>query len=193
IIWKGLGALVTRDIPPRECFHVEEPLLLYCRPDIPSEQELELLYIRFKPGKKEIFRKLRVNEKFLTKLAAFNFNEVSANDGVIQLNAMFITASRFNHSCLPSASVGGMVGKNGIEIHTIEPIAKGDEITICYNSAYNYVPAAMRYKHQLDHYQFVCSCGACQTNTPFGKLSSMRRHLLHGLLWLSLGPESVPG
>lgn len=63
---KGLGAFAIRDIPPGKCFHVEEPLLIYHGSGIPTEQELELLYIRLKLGKKELFRSLciRNDENF---------------------------------------------------------------------------------------------------------------------------------
>lgn len=83
--------------------------------------------------------------------------------------------------------------RNAIGMYALETITNGEEITICYNNSYNYMPTAMWRKHQYFHYQFVCNCAAYQTNSPFGELSNMQRHLLHGLFWLSLGAEGVPG
>lgn len=62
-------------------------------------------------------------------------------------------------------------------------IQPGEEITFTYYGQAECIRSHAR--HKLLH--FVCTCKACLPGTPFHKASEMRRQLLRGLYYLTMG------
>lgn len=86
--------------------------------------------------------------------------------------AMFLTATRFNHSCLPNTYYSWSEKRGEIVFQAMIDIPKDEELTICYGRPF--LTRLERFS-QLRIYNFRCSCPACQIETPFGQASESRR------------------
>ncbi|KAK8112565.1 hypothetical protein PG984_013091 [Apiospora sp. TS-2023a] len=80
--------------------------------------------------------------------------------------ALFLQASRFNHSCLPSCDYdvrlpynGGGVQKARWMAYALRDIPKGEEVTIAYN--YTSELRESRQRQLLDTWGFTCTCEVC--------------------------------
>ena len=187
---KGLGAFAIQDIPAGTCVHTEVPFIVYLRYGSPTEQDLELLYDAMEPKEREIFSSLRLhNRPFSSKAEAFRINQFEVEHGFV---GMFIAGSRLNHSCLPNVVSMPSIGRYGLEMYAVRPIAKDEELTFTYTDDYNYMPTAMRRSHSQQLMHFTCSCEACQLDTPFNRVSDMRRQLLYGLRYLYEAACGIP-
>ncbi|KAH6683899.1 hypothetical protein B0J14DRAFT_1249 [Halenospora varia] len=100
------------------------------------------------------------------------------------IHGLFLLHSRLNHSCIPNSKIPTPGGEIVASFATRDIVA-GEEITFCYNSDFE-----CRTRH--DRHQalrFVCDCKACLTGTSFQQLSDMRRTLIRGLQYLTLGVD----
>ncbi|KZV70384.1 SET domain-containing protein [Peniophora sp. CONT] len=70
-------------------------------------------------------------------------------------------ASRFNHSCSPNAVHTFHLPSFAMEVHALQPIAKGEEIVVNYTSI---EPTAEARQVSLKPYNFVCTCLACKNS-----------------------------
>ena len=106
--------------------------------------------------------------------------------------AIFLTATRFNHSCVPNAYYSWNARDNRIELHAMVDVPCGEELTICYCH-----PFLTRQERtaELRMYDFRCSCPACDVSTPFGQESEARRLEMRDLEgWISTyyGQSAAP-
>lgn len=115
-----------------------------------------------------------------------------------QGSAVFETASRINHSCIPSAHFAwnqNLDGGRGMEtVHVVRDVADGEEILLSYCDPF-YETALRRW--QLKHYNFACDCKACvevaldgtiSDADSFAAASAERRYRLREITGL-LGDE----
>ncbi|POW08776.1 hypothetical protein PSTT_07253, partial [Puccinia striiformis] len=86
--------------------------------------------------------------------------------------ALFLSASRFNHSCRPN--VVDYLTPDTMTMHTkaAEPIAKGEELTLDYTSPEAYRKA--RQEKLKDSWNFICTCSHCQMSPELGEQSDQR-------------------
>ena len=104
--------------------------------------------------------------------------------------AVFMTASRINHSCVPNAHFAwnqNLDGGRGMEtVYAVKDIAQGEEVTLTYcDPLYD---TAMR-RWELQHYGFRCDCKACvepdesgaMDPSGFAAASAERRYRLREL------------
>lgn len=112
-----------------------------------------------------------------------NCTESKMADGSPGLG-MFTMHSRFNHSCIPNASLPTFTGPTHYLI-AAKDIAPGEEITFDYHP-YN-VAKTRQERHAC--LQFACDCKACIPGTQFQQASDMRRRLIRGLLYLRSGED----
>lgn len=95
--------------------------------------------------------------------------------------AVFETAARFNHSCVPNAFFGWNKEKSEERIFAIFDIQIGEEITLSYCDPFH---DHSQRRWELQHYGFTCFCPAC-TNLDdpdsFGFKSRERRWRLSEL------------
>ena len=97
---------------------------------------------------------------------------------------LFLIMSRFNHSCIPNSKLPTTSEEN-ITSFATRDIATGEEITFCYDPDFE-----CRTRHERHHLlRFSCECAACRTGTLFQQLSDMRRTLIRGLQYLTLGVD----
>ncbi|KAF2644115.1 SET domain-containing protein [Massarina eburnea CBS 473.64] len=182
---KGYGCFALRDLERGTRILADAPLLiipiaLYMKEDV------EKAYEKLSQEEKNIFltlasahgqdprdwpnkiharvsprEKLRVQQqhdsrvgKEATLLSIFQTNCMEWNNGA----AVFPHASRFNHSCSPNAnfSWNPAIGKE--TIHIINPVKKGEEITLSYCKMSH--EKTLR-AWELKHYGFKCDCEAC--------------------------------
>ena len=80
--------------------------------------------------------------------------------------AVYMTLSRFNHSCVPNCSwsfvpegTPGSVGAASVAVRAIKPVKEGDELTISY--ADPTVGRDERRETLWDKYRFDCACALC--------------------------------
>ena len=90
-------------------------------------------------------------------------------------SGLFITASRFNHACIPNCERFYISRHGLLVITTGRKISQGEELTLSYTSEH--------YEHGYDKFQqylnrawgFTCSCLACQTPRTFKALASITK------------------
>ena len=95
--------------------------------------------------------------------------------------AVYVHASRFNHSCNPNAGFNWNPAIQKETIHAAQDIAAGEEITLSYCDATQNRAARL---YQLKHYGFECDCPACADDDDpesFAAQSAARRYRLSEL------------
>ena len=95
--------------------------------------------------------------------------------------AIFLQATRFNHSCLPNAGNGWEPNVGKLSIHAVKEIRAGEEITISYIDPRQ--RREVRMQGLWDMYEFECTCVACAINlgTVSGRQSVERRLEMEGI------------
>lgn len=81
-------------------------------------------------------------------------------DGNIQ--ALFLTISRINHSCIPNAERESALtsgGEGHMTIRATRDIKAGEEITMSYHDVH--IPRSKRQANYQRIWNFVCACPAC--------------------------------
>jgi SET domain len=183
---KGWGAFATRQIERGTVILREEPLFVIRKHhEEIMEGDVWTAFQRLAPSEKQQFLYLRNNASrpftYMTEVFAENSFAIS-NDPPI--HGLFLVQSRFNHSCIPNSKIPSIDGETVTSFATRDIIA-GEEITICYNSDFE-----LRTRHERHQaLRFICDCKACLPGTLFQQLSDVRRTLIRGLQYLTLGVD----
>lgn len=90
----------------------------------------------------------------------------------IDYTAVFVDASRMNHSCVPNVFWCWNPRIRELTVHAVRDIAVGEEITASYINVY--APKEVR-QNGLKQYGFTCNCQACDLSTEVGKKSEYHR------------------
>ena len=86
------------------------------------------------------------------------------NGGAIHLDgqqvgcALSSHLSALNHSCTPNAAA--TVQRGFLVVAAVQPVAPGEELTICYVDAS--APVLARRAVLREHYRFDCACQRCR-------------------------------
>ncbi|KAJ6259358.1 hypothetical protein Dda_6258 [Drechslerella dactyloides] len=107
--------------------------------------------------------------------------------------AIFLDASRINHSCNNNAQNTWNENLQKITIHAIRDIAKGEEITIIYLAARRNRSARLR--ELQTSFRFTCSCDLCSLPPDQRKISDERCdeiQRLDDLIGCGMGSSSSP-
>ncbi|WEW59470.1 hypothetical protein PRK78_004944 [Emydomyces testavorans] len=185
---KGWGVFARRRIERGATILREKPLFVIQKPhQAIMGVDVRAAVQQLAPSEKQQFLNLRDNgSRPFTRLT----NALAENSFAVSVDppahGLFLLHSRFNHSCIPNCKIPTTSGaKEMIESFAIRDIAAGEEITICYNTDFE---CRVRYeRHQV--LRFVCDCKACLIDSPFQKLSDMRRTLIRGLQYLTRGVD----
>jgi hypothetical protein len=105
----------------------------------------------------------------------FYANSVSTSPGA----AVFLTASRINHSCIPNASYHFNNNTNKLEVRVVHNVDSGEELCISYVDA-SY-PTNQRQLTLRNSYGFRCDCPACGDSfeaDSFASKSRERRYIM---------------
>lgn len=92
--------------------------------------------------------------------------------------AVFLTATRFNHSCLPNTYYSWSETRGEIVLHAMIDVARGEEMTICYGDPFS---TRLQRQCELRNYNFRCTCPACRSDGAFGRASESRRLVMRAL------------
>jgi hypothetical protein len=82
--------------------------------------------------------------------------------------SILLKAARFNHSCVPNATLAWNSRLSCITIHAVVTIPLGSQIYLCYVNPYQ---TRSSRSSKLSAYGFVCSCASCVS----GAASEIRR------------------
>ncbi|KAF2500678.1 SET domain-containing protein [Lophium mytilinum] len=183
---KGWGAFATRRIERGALILREKPLFVIRKPhEEITEQDIWTAFEQLLPGEKEQFLYLRDNDSrpFVRITDAFAENSFSTSAHP-PMRGMFLLQSRFDHSCVPNSKIPE-TGGEPIARFATRTIEAGEEITFCYATAF----MCKTRNERLEELRFVCHCKACLPGTPFQQLSDLRRNLIRGLQYLTLGHD----
>lgn len=189
---KGWGAFATKRIRRGAVILRERPLFVIRKPHQKiTEQDVQTAFQRLAPADKQRFLCLRDNASlpftYMSDAMAENSFEVHPEGSSLPAHGAFLLLSRFNHSCIPNSKVpfSAAETEETLTIFAVRDIAAGEEITFCYNS-----DLQCRTRHERHRrLRFICDCGACLVGTSFQQASDMRRTLIRGLQYLTLGQD----
>jgi hypothetical protein len=97
------------------------------------------------------------------RLTEVDFRIDEANDAQFDGSAMYLTASRLNHNCVPNAlcvfkPLSALpVDAGTVTIRLLAPLEEGDEVTIAY------CPTVTSKATKRSHCRFDCQCQLCQS------------------------------
>ena len=170
---KGQGIFAARDISKGERVLVDKPFFTVAKPY--NNQKVLEEFERLPLARRQQYMQLSCPDRrdvsvtdvtCIFEANCFNIGESAA---------VFLTATRFNHSCLPNTYYAW----SGSEIvfHSMIHISEGAEMTISYG--YPFLSRLERWS-QLHIYNFRCTCPACE-QTSFGRESESRRLAMKAL------------
>ena len=168
---KGQGVFAARDVSKGERILVDTPFFVVPRPYDKHKvlSEFELMPLARRQQYMQLYCPDRFDDLYMTDvMRIFEANCFNIGDKA----AMFLTATRFNHSCLPNIYYSWSEKRNEIVFHSMINILDGEEMTICYG--YPFLTCLERHS-ELHIYNFWCLCPACQIETAFGRASQSRR------------------
>ncbi len=183
---KGWGAFATRRIERGTLILREKPLFVIRKPhEEITEADVWTRFQQLAPREKQQFLCIRDNASghFARMESAFAENSFAISNSP-EAHGLFLLHSRFNHSCIPNTKVPNS-SKGIIASYATRDIVASEEITICYNNDFECRTRPDRHQSL----RFVCDCKACLTGTPFQQLSDLRRTLIRGLQYLTLGVD----
>ena len=97
------------------------------------------------------------------------------NDQDVEIQGVFLQASRLNHSCVPNAHFAWSSTSERLTVHAIENIPADQEILVNYRAGDYTKPRDERRRELFSDYGFNCTCRACNLRTNFAKKSEERR------------------
>lgn len=174
---KGQGIFAARDLDKGERILVDKPFLVVTKPynDRKVLNVFESMPLARRKQYMQLYCPNRLDDICLTDvMCIFEANCFNLGDKA----AIFLTATRFNHSCLPNTYYSWSEKRGEIVLHSMIDTPKGEEMTICYGD-----PSCTRLERrsELRIYNFHCTCPACQTESPFGQASESRRRAMRAL------------
>ncbi|KAK7964094.1 hypothetical protein PG988_011068 [Apiospora saccharicola] len=189
---KGWGMLATRDIARNECILEEKPLFLYPvfdlfhKPESPDEQILNA--VRKLPYDDQLkFMALLWNssQPFNSLEDVFVVNQHMRGGEEGDKAAVLLLMSRFNHSCVPNATIPHGVAVHGTDrtashMFANVDIPAGAEITFAYCPCFHCLTRASRRKILVE-LKFECECPGCSLVGDEQLVSDLRRAMLRGL------------
>lgn len=192
---RGWGAFATKEIKQGAIILREDPLFIIWKPHQEiSGDDVWGAFQRLKPFEKQQFLLLRDNgsQHFDRMERAFAENSFALLDSSMSQtksgmsHGLYLLHSRLNHSCIPNSKIPETCGPS-IASYAMRDIAAGEEVTFCYNPGFECRIRCERHRVL----GFTCTCEACAIGTPFHQLSELRRTLIRGLQYLTLGVDLV--
>ncbi|KAF2111129.1 hypothetical protein BDV96DRAFT_650236 [Lophiotrema nucula] len=187
---QGWGAFATEDIARGALILKEEPLFIISKHHTEiTELDLYHAYQNLSPRDKRQFECLRDNadKPFQSLVAAFSENSFALKDNpggeLCRVYGLLLLHARFNHACIFNAKVPS-TNPGVFAIFATRNIRAGEEITFCYNN--DFEGRTRQERHAA--LRFNCTCRAC-VPSDFQTLSDMRRRLIRGLRYLTLGHD----
>ena len=174
---KGQGVYASQDIPRGTRILVDKPFFAVTKPYSLSTitdkfEQMSFtrrqLYMQFscpdRPDDRHMSDVTRIFEA-----NCFNINYSAA---------IFRTATRFNHSCLPNTYYSWSEARQELIFQAMIDIKQEEELTIAYGRPFL---SQRERQNELRNYNFKCNCPACQPYAEFGRASESRRLVMKDL------------
>ncbi|CAD6573175.1 MAG: hypothetical protein ASARMPRED_005923 [Alectoria sarmentosa] len=173
---RGQGMFTARNVGKGERILVEKPFFV-----VPKEYNQRTVLDGFNHmslAKRKQYMQLtcpdRWDDVHMTDvMRIFEANCFNIGDSA----AMFLTATRFNHSCVPNTYYSWSADRSEMIFHAMIDMFENEEMTICYGNPFR---TLLQRRYELRIYNFRCRCPACQ-ETPFGQASESRRLTMRAL------------
>lgn len=168
---KGQGIFASRNVSRGERILMDKPFFIVTKPYTPKTvlSDFERMPLERRTQYMQLYCPDRPDDIHMTDvMRIFEANCFNIGDKA----AMFLTATRFNHSCLPNAYYSWSGGREELRLHSMLDIPEGEEMTICYGNPFC---TFRQRQYELRIYNFDCNCPACQVGTVFGQASESRR------------------
>ncbi|KAL9065992.1 MAG: hypothetical protein Q9161_007843 [Pseudevernia consocians] len=174
---KGQGVFTTRDVVKGERVLTDKPFFVVTKPY--SDRKVLAEFERMPLARRQQYMRLycpdlRDDTHMIDVMRIFEANCFNIGHSA----AMFLTATRFNHSCVPNTYYSWSERRREITLRSMVNVAEGEEMTINYG--YPFFTCLQR-RSELRIYNFCCKCPACQTETTFGQASESRRLAMKAL------------
>jgi hypothetical protein len=157
---EGLGSFSTANIPVGTLILSEIPLFTIREPRVDADvvtafSQLSLL-------EQKNYLTLHAVGGTESQVSAhvidiFNSNAWKTGPGT----SILLKAARFNHSCVPNATLTWNSRLSCVTVYAIVPIPVDSQIYLCYVSPYQ---TRVSRSSKLAVYGFVCSCASCVPN-----------------------------
>lgn len=174
---KGQGVFTTRDVVKGERVLTDKPFFVVTKPY--SDRKVLTDFERMPLARRQQYMRLYCPDRrddlhTIDVMRIFDANCFNIEHSA----AMFLTATRFNHSCVPNTYYSWSEKRGEIVLHSMIDIAEGEEMTISYGPPFC---TCLQRRSELRIYDFCCNCPACQTETTFGQASESRRLAMKAL------------
>lgn len=136
-----------------------------------DQESFDSLHSPLQPGRNPLVSRYMAN----------CFELKTSPPGEAQPSAIFLKASRINHSCCPNACFAWNPNLCQLTVHAMQDIPLGKEITIAYDIPFQ--SYATRQETFQKVYRFTCGCRACRIDTESGRRSEERRQRMEILWW----------
>ena len=176
--WEGYGCVASRDIEKHTLIHIEAPFLKGDQIDqaldrhingTHSSQLEDKDYLRKHCGKseEEIDRLWQLHDQYMHR---YKDNNQKRLWGLISSNSfsnheknyqkrLYLTTSRFNHSCSPN--LGYDFDDWKIRLYTLREIKAGEVLCLSYSDVIYFFPREKRQMYLLGALGFKCACASC--------------------------------
>jgi hypothetical protein len=193
---KGLGAFATQKLGRGDLVHSENPLFSTTSSiGFLDPTQIVNAFQSLSPEEKRRYLSLKnacdqngPNAHRSPIFGIYTTNSFSMGDG---REAIFIRASRFNHSCLPNARYSFNAATGKIRIYALRDIDVGEEILVSYIAGRGvYGSNRDNRQKRLTGLGFTCVCSVCTLpQTEIEKSDKRRREI--NALWISV-PNFTP-
>ncbi|VDL14448.1 unnamed protein product [Hymenolepis diminuta] len=113
---------------------------------------------------------MRFNAADYTEYLESSSIELTSNRNWLAL-CIYPTISLINHDCNPNACLVS-TANGGTFLYALRPIAKNEEVTICYQYFYFSISTSFRIANIRERYLFSCHCDACSNKWDLKKLET---------------------
>jgi hypothetical protein len=193
---KGTGAFTSREIQRGALILSESPI--FFMPTMTSLNAPKPLWLnsieaavrKLSPAHLDSYLSLQNSHDkcscFRTPLLGlFATNSFTFSEGD---SGIYLTASRFNHSCSPNAHYRPNQSTGELHFFALRTISRGEEISISYISRRSLYGSPRRSREAIlrSTYHFTCVCSVCSLSGAESKKCDARRQRLNEL-WETLG------
>jgi hypothetical protein len=157
---EGLGCFANADIPAGTLILSEVPLFAVREPR--SDSAVVQAFSQLPPARQEQYLTLYAVDPESRGPARVDdiFNSNAWQTG--SRTSILLEAARFNHSCVPNATLAWNSRLSCVTVHAIVSIPAKSQIYLCYVRPYQ---TRSTRQLKLSAYGFVCACPACGSDS----------------------------
>ncbi|KAL7537315.1 hypothetical protein ACHAXR_007733 [Thalassiosira sp. AJA248-18] len=187
--WEGYGCVALKDIDKHTLIHVEKPFLkgrqidqaidLHNSGDLESHlDDKEYLKNTCGKSKKDIDNLWQLHDQYSSsskRLWGIISSNSFSNQDKDYAKRLYLTTSRFNHSCSPNC--GYDFDDWNIRIYSLRKIKAGETLCISYSDVIYFFPRDVRRSYLIGAMRFECACTRCDVATDSAVSDENRKRL----------------